>query len=447
MTATNSASGPPAGTSATTGPQGPGVKAPGPSRSLLPLLVAAALLLTLAGSALKNTMQVYFLPMADSFGGSRGDLAIATTLFAVTVAVASPLVGGISDRIGGAATLAVGTALAGASFIGCALTGQLWLFVLVYGAVAALAYSMLSYVPLGVFVDQLFQDGRKGIVYALLTNGAALGFIILVPLWSWLSTITTWRQVLLVTGLAFLLVLTPLAVLVARRSARMTRAAADEDSADRPQRMSFAARLAVAARHRELRVLAAAFFACGVTMAFIDVHFMPMMHDDGMSHSTSSTTMMLLGVFEVIGGLLAGWLCDRGAIKSVLIGAYALRGAAMLLIATAPFPVPVLLFGVIFGVSYLATVVATAMWAARVLPPEVRGTGMSLVWTVHAFGTALCSEAGAVVADATHSYLWVTSGCAALAAVACLLVTALRDPRHAAYAAPAPAGAGAEPDA
>ncbi|MBE8471381.1 MFS transporter [Streptomyces justiciae] len=406
-------------------------------RALLLVLSAAAFLLTLAGSALKNTVQVYFVPMADTFGGSRGALAWATTLFAVTVAVASPLVGAIADRIGGAATLAVGTALSGAALVGCALAGRLWLFVAVYAVVAALASTMLSYVPLGVLVDELFRDGRKGLMYALLTNGAAVGFVVLVPLWSWLGTWASWENVLLVVGLVFLFVLAPVALLVARASGKVTSADAEAAVPDEsPVRLSFAERFRLTTRNADLRRLALAMFACGATMAFIDVHFIPLMHDHGLGHTVSSTAVALLGVFEIAGGLLAGWLCDRGRIKAVLLSAYAVRGVAMLLVALTPTGTVAIAFGIVFGISYLATVIATTMWAARVLPVEVRGFGMGLVWTVHALGTALTSEVGALMADSTHSYTPVTLGCAALAAAACVLVLASRVPPTDTTAAP-----------
>ncbi|MEU7279010.1 MFS transporter [Streptomyces sp. NPDC045431] len=412
----------------------------GPSpnaKVLLIVLSAAAFLLTLAGSALKNTVQVYFVPMADTFGGSRGALAWATTLFAVTVAVASPLVGALADRLGGAATLALGTALSGVALIGCALAGELWLFVAVYALIAALASTMLSYVPLGVLVDELFRDGRKGLMYALLTNGAAVGFVVLVPLWSWLGTWSSWQDVLLVVGLVFLCVLAPLAMLVARGSNRVAARPEAEDTVSSDpgpralRRLSFGERLRLTAGNPDMRRLSLALFACGATMAFIDVHFMPLMHDHGLGHTVSSTAVALLGVFEIAGGLLAGWLCDRGWIKGVLLSAYAVRCVAMVLVALNPTGAVVIAFGVVFGVSYLATVIATTMWAARVLPVEVRGFGMGLVWTVHALGTALTSEVGAVMADATHDYSVVALGCAGLAAAACVLVLAGRVPEAA----------------
>lgn len=410
-------------------------------RPLIVVLAAAAFLLTLAGSALKNTVQVYFVPMADTFGGSRGSLAWATTLFAVTCAVASPVVGAIADRIGGAATLALGTGLSGVALVGCALSGQLWLFVLVYAVIAAMASTMLSFVPLGVLVDELFRDGRKGLVYALLTNGSAVGFVVLVPLWSWLGSWASWQSVLLVVGLLFLCVLTPMALLVARASARAVAPAAEEGAEEAEparQSLTFKERWRLTLGNRDMRLLAVAFFACGTTMAFIDVHFMPFMHDHGMSHAVSSTAIALLGAFEIAGGLLAGLLCDRGWIKRVLLAAYAVRSAAMVLLVLTPTDTLAMAFGAVFGISYLATVIATTLWVARILPPQVRGFGMGLVWMVHAIGTALTSQLGAMIADAMHDYGPVTLGCAGVAVTACLLVLLAKVPTTQSPAAPAP---------
>ncbi|MCC9305751.1 MFS transporter [Kitasatospora sp. RB6PN24] len=405
-----------------------------PGRSALAILASAAFLLTLAGSALKNTFQVYFLPIAHSFGVSRSGLAWAATLFAVTTALASPLVGGIADRIGGARTLAVGTFLAGLAMIGCALSGQLWLFVVVYCLVAALAVTMLSYVPLGVFVDQLFQDGRKGLSYALITNGAAVGFVVLVPLWSWLGGRYSWQTVLEGIGVVFLVVLTPLSLVLARQSDRLTASKPAGGAEDRPGLQSLGARVRLCLRAAPLRRLALAFVGCGFTMAFIDVHFVPLMTDHHMGGTVSSSAVAVLGVFEIAGSLLAGWLCDRKLVKQVLVGAYAARCLAMLLVWAAPSQAGVMLFGIVFGLSYLASVIASSLWIAQVLPAEVRGTAMGLTWMVHALGVAGGSQLGAVLRDMTGSYQMIVLICAALTAGSALIILSLGSPFQASRA-------------
>ncbi|GAA3293573.1 hypothetical protein GCM10020295_15780 [Streptomyces cinereospinus] len=108
--------------------------------------------------------------------------------------------------------------------------------------------------------------------------------------------------------------------------------------------------------------------------------------------------------------------------KAVLVGAYVTRAVAMVLLVLTPSPAMALLFGTVFGLSYLASVIATSMWIARVLPVSVRGTAMGLVWMVHALGVALSSQFGAVMQDRTHSYVPIILSCAVLTAVSALTV-------------------------
>ncbi|MGK5730423.1 MFS transporter [Streptomyces sp. URMC 124] len=389
------------------------------------LVLAASLgfVVCLLGSALKNTVQVYFEPMAETFGQHRGSFALATTVFAVTYAFAAPLTGMLADRIGPARVLMTGTCLAGVSLLLCANLSAFPAFVAVYGVLVSFAYTMLSYVPIGVLVDRLFSDGKKGFFYALLTNGTAAGFMLLVPLWTWLGHHTDWQYVLDGLGVLLLVVIAPLTVLLARRMPARAPAAR---AATAPG--GFGARWRMVVGSSVLWRLAGAFFACGATMAFIDVHMLTYLSDMHVDSGVSSLSLVLLGICEIIGSLIAGRLCDRGFIKRVLVGGYALRAISMFLIAVHPNATLVLVFGVLFGASYLVTVVATSVWVLRVFPVEVKGVVMGLIWTAHQIGAALSSQLGGMIFDREHSYvpLIITSGCVAVFAM--LLVATLPSP-------------------
>ncbi|HEX6498921.1 MAG TPA: MFS transporter [Micromonosporaceae bacterium] len=400
----------------------------------------ASFLISLAGSSLKSTVQVFFLDIAGGFEVSRGSLAIATTLFAVFTAVSSSVVGHLADRIGAIPVLAVGTALNGLVLLLSATTSHLWIFIVSYGVVGAVAVTMLSYVPLGVLADQLFRGRNSGLVYAVLTNGAAVGFMVLVPLWAHLDHTTSWNQVLFVLGLIFLVVLLPLSLVLVRLSTRQA-------PAERPARVSLWQATATTFRHPQIRALVLAFIGCGTTMAFIDVHLFPYLHDHGISSSTGASAVAVLGALEIIGSLVVGRLCDLGWIRASLAGAYAMRAAAMVMLLFVANPATVIAFGAVFGASYLATVVATTMWVSRVLPPEVRGTALGVLWAVHMLSVAVTSQLGAMLADIEHSYTPTIVASAALTAAAVVLVAVQPAPTAVPTAptvADEPAQAGAE---
>ncbi|MEU5697211.1 MFS transporter [Actinosynnema sp. NPDC020468] len=377
--------------------------------------------ISMAGSSLKSTVQVLFLPIADGFDVNRGTLAVGTTLFAVVTALASSAVGHLADRVGAVPVLAIGAATTGGVLVVCALAPDVWVFVLAYGVLGAIGCTMLSFVPLGVLADQLFQGRNAGFLYAVLTNGAAVGFIVLVPLWTFLGTVTTWDRVLLGTGVVFLVALLPLSLVLVRYSARRTTKAA-------PSETGFLEGIRTAFAQPRVRGLILPFFACGTTMAFIDVHLFPHMHDHGVSATTSSLSFVLLGALEIVGSLIAGRLCDKGRIRATLMGGYLLRAGSMVLLPFFDADFTVLLFGALFGASYLATVVATTMWITKILPRGRKGTAIGVLWALHMVAVAVSSQVGALLADRFHSYLPVIVASVVLTVGAALLVALQPDP-------------------
>jgi predicted MFS family arabinose efflux permease len=382
---------------------------------------AASFLISLAGSSLKSTVTVFFLGIADSFDVSRGSLAIATTLFAVVTAVTSAVIGHLADRVGAITVMAIGTVLNGVVLLLSATTSQLWVFILSYGVVGAAAVTMLSFVPLGVLAGQLFQGRNSGFFYALLTNGAAVGFMVLVPLWAYLDRTMSWNDVLFAIGVLFLVVLTPLSLWLMRLSN-------SRQPAQPATKVSLWSATLTTFRHRQIRALVLAFIGCGTTMAFIDVHLFPHLSDHGISSSVGASGVAVLGALEIVGALVAGRLCDLGWVRATLVGAYMLRAVAMVMLLFITSPATVIGFGAVFGASYLATVVATVVWVNRVLPAGVRGTALGVLWAVHMLAVAGTSQLGAMLADLHHNYTATIIGSAVLTTASVLLVVSQSSP-------------------
>ncbi|MBT0768725.1 MFS transporter [Kineosporia sp. J2-2] len=390
------------------------------------LLFAATLafVLSLAGSALKSTVTVYLPDIARDIHTTVEGFAWSTTIFAVGIAVASPLVGLLADRWGGSTALTVGTVLAGVAFLLCAAAPGVLQFAPVYGVLGSVAFTMLSYVPLGKLADELFAGRGEGLAYAAMTNGPAVGFIVLVPLWVWVGSLLSWRTVFLLVGVVMLVALAPLAVLLGRLSA------GDEPAApSTPQsRQGTGSRLRTLLTDRDYVMVTLAFGGCGITMAFVDVHLVNHLNHEGMSGGVVSGTLSLLGLFELMGGLVAGRLCDRGLIRSTLVTGYALRALAMLVLLVVPGASSAFGFGVVFGASYMVTVVATTLWIGRLLPTGVKATGLGVLWLVHQIGAALSSQVGAYIEQRADSYGPVVLTESALVVLSALLVLQLPAP-------------------
>jgi predicted MFS family arabinose efflux permease len=357
--------------------------------------------------------------MAHSLGVSQGTFAVAPSAFMLVYAVASPATGYIADRVGAKMTLAAGLVIGGVLFLVGGSVGSFGWFAVCYGVGMAFAYAALSYVPLGVFVDEMFPPHRRGLIYATLMNGTAVGFIALVPLWIALGG-GRWRSVYVGLAVAMFVLAVVAMVLLPRDKAASVTAPGGAKAAPVDYRGAISALL----RSPVFWTVSIAFIGCGVTMGFIDVNLVPYMDMMGMSAPTVSTTVALLGAAEIVGGLLAGYLCDRGSPLRVLAGCYLIRALSLVILMLAPTALDAAAFGLLFGISYLGTVVASSMFIINSVDPRAKGLALGLMWLMHQIGAFASSEGGGLSYSGLHTYDPVAIGSAAIAAVSFLISTA-----------------------
>lgn len=371
------------------------------------LLVAVAFVVVFLSTTIKGAYQVYFVQLAEHFGRGRAQFAWSGALFMLATGLASPLVGALSDRLGALRTVALGACAAGLAFMAASLaSGSLWVFSLAFGLFGAFGLAAMTFVPMGVLVDRLFDGRRKGLAYAVITNGTSIGFIVLSPVWVWLQPQAHWTQVFLVLGSLLAVPLTLALCMVAR----LEPPAPVPVLRDMPQSAWRTVR-----RDPVFFVLAFGFLGCGATMAFVDVHLLAFWQDRGVPRLSMAYGLSLLGVLELVSGLAAGALALRFDRLRLLGMFYVLRSLAMvLLLLPGTNVVP---FAVLFGASYLGTVILTSLFCFERYGSRIKGRVFGLLFLVHQTGAFASVQLSAWAFERTGSYA------AAIAALGALTVT------------------------
>lgn len=368
-------------------------------RGLIYRLVALGFVVMFLSTSVKSVYQVYFSQLAEHFGRGRADFAWSGAVFMLVTGLMSPVVGALSDRFGPLRTVLLGALTGGAALVAvCLRPDSLTLFVAAYGVGAAFAMAAMTYVPMGVLVDRLFEDANKGFAYAVVTNGTSIGFILLSPFWIWLQPQVNWTTTFLATGLVFIGPIAGLVWMVARSA----------DAAGLGQAAPTAApKLSAWGEVRSdhgFYVLAFGFFGCGATMAFIDVHLVAFWQDSGTSRGQMGLSMSLLGVLELASGLATGWLAMRYDKHSLLAVFYGLRSFAMLLLLSGAPGMQTVGFASVFGASYLGTVVLTSMYCFERYGAAIKGQVFGMLFLVHQLGAFASVQFGAAAFDAFGSY-------------------------------------------
>ncbi|MCW2292376.1 putative MFS family arabinose efflux permease [Pseudomonas sp. BIGb0408] len=369
------------------------------NRQFSPVVIGSVLtvgfLVMFFASALKGLYQVYFVDLAVHFGGSRAALATAGSIFVLTIGLVSPVVGWLSDSVGPLRTVTIGSlcggvVLAGATFIG----SDLMLFTLLYGLLGAFALAAMTYVPMGILVDRLVAENSKAFAFAFVTNGTAIGFIVLSPLWIFLEQSVEWQEVFFSVGLIYLIPLSLSLFLVSRVVPLLP----EPKIAQAKRSLSFLL------RDPRFFVLALSFASCGATMAFIDVHLVPYWQEAELPVSIQASGLSLLGILELVSGLLAGWLATRYNKGMLLAGFYLLRAGAVAVLLTDPGPLTTYVFAALFGASYLGTVVLTSAFCFSIYGSEEKGKVFGMLFLVHQLGALAATQLGAMEYDRSQTY-------------------------------------------
>jgi predicted MFS family arabinose efflux permease len=245
-------------------------------------------------------------------------------------------------------------------------------------------------------VGRLVSPDRRSLAFGFTTAIGSFGQFAMVPLGQSFLEAYGWSTALLLLA-ACLLVMMPLAAGLAKRR---TESVVPERTAQ-----NVGAALREAAGHAGYRYLMAGFFVCGFQVTFIAVHLPAYLVDAGIDASIGAWALSLVGLFNVAGSLLCGYLGGRYSKKNVLSMLY--LGRALVITVFLILPVSVtstLLFASVMGVLWLGTVPLTSGLVAQIFGMRHMGTLFGVVFLGHQMGSFTGVWLGGYLYDATGTY-------------------------------------------
>lgn len=384
-----------------------------PSR-LSRLLLVSGIVLSLA-MGIRHGFGFFMAPVSAEHGWGREVFAVALGLQNLVWGIAQPFTGTLADRKGPGKVLFVGALLYAAGLALMTQAGTPLLFSLAAGVLIGLALSCTTYsVIFGVIarsVDPLHRSRAMGIASA----AGSFGQFALVPLERGLIDTFGWMPALLMLAGAIALCL-PLARPIEQLDDPGKRAAPQHKLLRSMVRI-----FALAWRERGFRLLMAGYFVCGFQVVFIGVHLPAYLRDHGLSGSTSSLALALIGLFNIFGSFMAGELGNRFSRPHLLAGLYLSRSVIISVFLLVPLSTwSVAVFAASIGFLWLATVPLTNGVIANVFGVRHLGLLSGAVFFSHQAGSFLGVWLGGKLYDMTGSYDLVWGIAIALGLLACL---------------------------
>ena len=166
--------------------------------------------------------------------------------------------------------------------------------------------------------------------------------------------------------------------------------------------------LRVACRDPSYLLLSAGFFTCGFHIAFLVTHLPGEVQLCSLPATVASTSLALIGAFNVAGSLAAGALGQRYLMKNLLALMYASRAVIIVLYLLAPkTPATFYIFAASLGFTWLATVPPTAGLVGKLFGTRYLATLFGFTLLSHQTGGFLGAWLGGLALEHTGSYLWM----------------------------------------
>lgn len=369
-------------------------------------VVFVIFLVMLISAGIRNIPGLLIKPLEAEFDWSRSEVSFAIAVSILMYGLGGPFSGRLINRFGPMRLLVwalVISALGTAALIWLQNIVQL---TLIWGVLVGLATGVLA-LPLGAALANRWFSERRGLVVGILGAGSSAGALLFVPIMNDVTVNDGWRAAILL-GAALLLALVPLVLLIVRdspasvglRAFGAERAPAnDAIVAQRTTSMS------EALRTRDWWLLAGSFFVCGFTSnGLIGTHLIPHAVEHDFTPAFAAWALALIGAFNVVGTICSGYLTDRFNPRRLLAIYYGFRAASLVLLPSVTSEFGMIVFAVIFGLDYIATVPPTVALTAERFGRASLATVFGWITFVHMIGGAVASYGSGVAREAFGDY-------------------------------------------
>ena len=359
------------------------------------VIVGFGCLIAIIAYGPRSTQGFFLTPMSSANHWGRDVFAFALALQNLLWGVGQPLAGMIADRFGLVRVLWTGAVMYGLGLALMAHATSAPMLDATAGVLVGFGVAGCSFPLVLASFGKLVPLQWRSFSFGAGTAAGSFGQFLYSPLAVLLMDQFGWQRALLIFGVSMISVLPLSFALAVPRAQPKTHVV--QQSLRQALREAFA--------HRSYVLLVLGFFTCGFQLQFITVHMPAYLVDRGLSVQVGGWTLATIGLFNIVGSLLAGWLGNRMPKRYMLSFIYFVRAAAILAFIWFPTtPFTCIAFGAIMGLMWLSTVPPTNGIIVLLFGTQWLATLSGFAFFSHQVGGFLGVWLGGLVYDRTGSY-------------------------------------------
>ncbi len=365
-------------------------------RPLPSVIIICGCLVAILSFGPRSALGFFLTPMSQENGWGRDVFSLALAVQNLLWGAAQPFAGAFADRYGALRVISAGGILYGLGLLLMANSHSPAMLELSAGALIGFGLAGCSFNIVLAAFGKLLPEQWRSLAFGAGTAAGSFGQFLFSPLAVALKDAFGWQGALLVFA-ALTMAMLPLSLALATPRNVATPGAVPSQTLTQA--------LSEAIGHRSYLLLVLGFFTCGFQLAFITIHMPAYLVDRGLSAFVGGWTVGVIGLFNIIGSLGAGWLGARLPKRYILSVIYLIRAFAVLAFISFPVtPASAVTFGAVMGLMWLSTVPPTNGLIAMMFGTRWLAMLAGFAFFSHQVGGFLGVLIGGIAYERTGSY-------------------------------------------
>ena len=387
-----------------------------------PVLIGGSLIL-LISFAIRSTFGLFQIPIAEQFLWARSEFSMAIAIQNLAWGIGTPIFSAFAEKFGDRKAITIGLILYALGILisstASSPEAHQFLNILIGFGIAGSGFG-----PILAVVGRTASAEKRSLALGITTAAGSAGQVVGPPFAALLLSIMPWSSVFVV--FAIISILTIVIVPLLKSTPKITKKEVEENLSDA---------LKDAFKDPTYIMLFLGFFSCGFQLAFITAHFpafiaeasSPIIQGSLISivcnsvASLGALSIALIGLFNIVGSIAAGAMGKHFTKKYLLSIIYTGRTIAAIAFIMLPItPTSVVVFSIVMGSLWLATVPLTSGIIGYIYGLKFMGTLYGIVFLSHQIGSFVGVWLGGFFYDIYGSYdlvWWVGIGVGAFSAI------------------------------
>ena len=348
---------------------------------------------------MNHGMGLYLIPITEHLEIGRELFGLSIAIQVLFAGIGAPIFGALADRYGPGKTTLLGTLILIVSRYWLAnidntidLFGSLFLWGFGAGGFLGIALGAVARTATG---------GNRSLFVGIVMSAGSFGQFIIVPIINLLIQRFGW-----IDSLYYMIYLTISLLLFCYFLSFSSDSQVNSDN--KGQTVGEAVKEALSNKNFNLLILG--FFVCGFHVIFVSTHLPAFLEDNLLPAWIAGWALALIGLFNILGTLMYGYLGDSYSKKNLLTGLYSLRSVLFLVFFLSPkTEFTVLIFASLLGILWLSTVPLTSGIITDVFGPKYTSMLFGMALFTHNIGSFFGSWLGGRIFDTYGSYelMWI----------------------------------------